>query len=176
MRPQRPIDDRAKDSLAQILKRAKNRADFQRVQCLWLRASLGLDHKQVAQAIGWSESHVKHVWGEYFKRGEEALMGSGRGGRRRENLTIEEEKQMLASFGDVAAEGRLLVVNRVKAAYENRLGRSVPKSTVYRMLARHGWRKIMPRPRHPKNDPTQALDFKKNSPSLLPKKLPAKSR
>jgi hypothetical protein len=37
-----------------------------------------------------------------------------------------------------------LEVSRVKAAYEQALGRKVPKSTVYRMLARHGWRKVVP--------------------------------
>ena len=52
-------------------------------------------------------------------------------------------------------------ISRVKAAYEQILGRKVPKSTVYRMLARHGWRKVMPRPRHPKADASAQAEFKK---------------
>ena len=53
------------------------------------------------------------------------------------------------------------MVNEVKAAYEEIIGHSVPKSTVYRVLARHGWRKIAPRPRHPKFDPEKLEAFKK---------------
>ena len=52
-------------------------------------------------------------------------------------------------------------VSRIKAAYEQALGRKVPKSTVYRMLARHGWRKVVPRPRHPKSDAATQAAFKK---------------
>jgi hypothetical protein len=37
----------------------------------------------------------------------------------------------------------------------------VPKSTVYRMLARHGWRKLAPRPRHRKADAVRQQAFKK---------------
>ena len=45
-----------------------------------------------------------------------------------------------------------LRVSKIKRSYEKAIGRTVPKPTVYRMLDRHGWRKISPRPRHPKAD------------------------
>ena len=62
-----------------------------------------------------------------------------------------------------AEKGGILEVSRVKAAYEQALGRKVPKSTVYRMLARHGWRKVVPRPRHPKSDAATQAAFKKTA-------------
>jgi hypothetical protein len=76
----------------------------------------------------------------------EVLIGKGRGGRRRANLSLEQEEMLLSDFFDKAKTGGVLVVNDVKVAYEKALGHGVPKSTVYRMLARHGWRKIAPRP------------------------------
>jgi len=170
MRPQRPIDPKVSESLVQLLRQVKSKSDFQRVQCLWLRVSLGLHHQEVAQAVGWSASHVKRIWSEYFKQGEQALLKPGRGGRRRQNLTLSEEETLLGGFLSAATEGGVLVVDEVKAAYEQRLGRTVPKSTVYRMLARHGWRKIAPRRRHPRNDPAQAEAFKKNCASSSPRK------
>jgi len=175
MRPQRPIGQKASQSLAQLLRQAKIRADFQRVQCLWLRASLGLHHQEVAQAVGWSASHVKRVWSEYFEQGEKALLRPGRGGRRRQNLTLSEKEALLGGFLSAATEGGVLVVDEVRAAYEQRLGRTVPKSTLYRMLARHGWRKITPRARHPRNDPAQAKAFKKNCAPSSPRKSRAKA-
>jgi len=91
-------------------------------------------------------------------------MGVGRGGRRHQNLTVEEERAFLSDFLAEAKRGGMLEVSGLKAAYERTVGHSVPNSTVYRMLKRHGWRKLAPRPRHPKGDPLRRESFKKNSP------------
>ena len=161
MRPQRPISEDATDSLGKLLKKTKTKADFQRVQCMWLRAAFSMSSDQVALAVGLSSATVKKQWSQYFLGGEGTLIGQGRGGRRRANLSLEEEKKMLGQFFTKAKSGEILVVNEVKAAYEEAVGHSVPNSTVYRMLARHGWRKIAPRPRHPKADPGRREAFKK---------------
>ena len=161
MRPQRPISEEATNTLKEFLKKTKSKADFQRVQCMWLRAAFSMSSDQVALAVGLSSATVKKLWSQYFSVGEEALIGRGRGGRRRANLSLEEEKKMLSQFFTKAKSGEILVVNEVKVAYEEAIGHSVPKSTVYRMLARHGWRKIAPRPRHPKADPQKREAFKK---------------
>jgi hypothetical protein len=44
------------------------------------------------------------------------------------------------------------VVSEIKEAYEKVVGHRVPKSTIYGIVARHGWRKIAPRSHHPKGD------------------------
>ncbi len=161
MRPQRPISEQAKESLKELLKKTKSKAVFQRVQCIWLRAAFGMSSDQVALAVGFSPVTVKKLWSQFFSGGEEVLIGQGRGGRRRANLSLEEEERILSHFFDKAKSGEVLVVNEVKVTYEEAVGRPVPKSTVYRMLARHDWRKIAPRPRHPKSDPQKMEAFKK---------------
>lgn len=110
----------------------------------------------MATAIGWHPNSVRKLQARYFKEGEAPLR---RGGRYYQNLTLEEERQLLQEFLAQSERGQILEVSLVKAAHEQALGRKVPKSTVYRMLA-HGWRKVVPRPRHPKSDAAQA-DFKK---------------
>jgi hypothetical protein len=56
-----------------------------------------------------------------------------------------------------------LVISPVRAALAERLGRKkVAASVVYRLLARHGWRKVAPDTRHPKSDPAAQLDGKEN--------------
>ena len=98
------------------------------------------------------------------------MRGVGRGGRFHENLTRAQEADLLADLLPTAQAGGVLVVAELKARYEQRLGRAVPKSTIYRVLARHGWRKIAPRPRHPQRDPSRQAAFKKTSgPSLPPR-------
>lgn len=85
------------------------------------------------------------------------------GGRRRQLLSVEEEKAFLAPWVEKAEKGGVLVVPPLHEALEKELGQKVAESTVYRMLYRHGWRKIAPDTCHPKKDPDAQDDFKKNS-------------
>jgi hypothetical protein len=50
----------------------------------------------------------------------------------------------------------------------------VASSTVYRILARHGWRKVAPDTCHPKHDAEAQAEFKKNSPKRW-RKLPSQT-
>ena len=144
MRPPRPFPEGSAERLEQALRQARSKAEFQRVQCVWLRAGLGLNAKQVAQALGWRPTSVRRLQAQYGRLGEALWQRPGRGGRRHQNLRREEEARLLQGFLQRAEQGRLLEVSRVKQAYEQAVGRGVPKSTVYRMLARHGWRKLAP--------------------------------
>ena len=163
MRPRTAMSTEQHSVLESLLHEAETKADFQRVQAVWLRSLLDLPAAEVAQAIGWSEGRVKTVQSRFLREGKQALAGSERGGRRRQNLSVEEEDALLASFLEQAKAGGVLVAGEVKIAYEKQVGRIVPKSTVYRMLARHDWRKIAPRPRHPNDDPAAREAFKKKS-------------
>jgi hypothetical protein len=79
---------------------------------------------------------------------------------------MEEERALVERFAEKARAGGLpVVVSAIHRAYECAVGHAVPKSTVYRMLARQGWKKVAPRSRHPQNDPTARADFKKSAPT-----------
>jgi hypothetical protein len=83
------------------------------------------------------------------------------GGRQRQNMTLPEEKALLAQFAKAAGAGELLNIHDLKAAYEQAIGHSTSNSTIYNLLARHGWRKLMPRPFHPNRDIAAQNAFKK---------------
>ena len=161
MRKPKELPEGALERLGMNLKQAKTKAEFQSVQCLWLRASLKLSAEPGGHRHRLAPNSVRKLQARYFKEGEAALKRGGKGGRYFQNLTLEEERQLLQEFLAQAERGGILEVSRVKAAYEQALGRKVPKSTVYRMLARHGWRKVVPRPRHPKSDAATQAAFKK---------------
>ena len=158
MRTPKPMPKGAEESLKRLMRKTKTKADYQPVivdldqEAVWLRATLKVSASQIATAIGWSTSSVHRIHSKYFQQGESALLGVGRGGRRRQNLSLEQEKSMLSTFFQKAQSGGVLVVSEIKSKYEELVGHPVHKSTVYRMLKRHGWRKIAPRPRHPKMD------------------------
>jgi len=64
-----------------------------------------------------------------------------------------EEEALLEPLKEAAAAGQIVEVKEIKAAYEKAIGRSLDKdrAIIYRMLKRHGWRKVMPRSKHPKS-------------------------
>ena len=164
MRRHTPLSAGAVERVGELLARTRTMADFRRVQCVWLRGKLGLSNEQIAVAVGWSANTVRAWHSRYLRHGEAVLIGAGRGGRRHSYFSPEEEEAFLQGFLEQAERGGILVVSEIKMAYERVVGHAVPKSTVYRMLARHGWRKVAPRPRHPKGDPAKQEAFKKNSP------------
>jgi len=97
----------------------------------------------------------------YDDGGIKALKPRANGGRKRENMTVAEEKTLLARFAHAAGAGELLNIHDLKTAYEKAIGHPTSDSTVYNLLHRHGWRKLMPRPFHPKRNPAAQDAFKK---------------
>jgi len=163
MRPAQIIGEADLVALERLLKDSTSKSQMQRVQCVLLRARQGMTCEAVAAVVGWHPAYVRHVWSLYLTEGIEGVICKDRGGRRRSNLSLAEERTLVEGFAERARVGGILVVSDIHLAYEHAVGHPVPKSTIYRMLARQGWRKVAPRPRHPKNDPVACTDFKKNS-------------
>jgi transposase len=84
------------------------------------------------------------------------------GGRRRSLMSVEAEKEFLRPWEEQAKTGGVLVLSPIRAALAQKLGRKVNRSVVWRLLERHGWRKVAPDTRHPKSDPQVQEDWKKN--------------
>jgi hypothetical protein len=78
---------------------------------------------------------------------------------------------LLARFAKAAGTGEMLNIHDLKAAYEKAIGHATSDSTVYDLLHRHGWRKLMPRPFHPKRDLAAQNAFKKTA-FLMPWETP----
>jgi len=78
-------------------------------------------------------------------------------------MSFEEEKEFLAPWLAKAVNGTLVVAAPIREALAQRLGQPIKASVLYRMLARHDWRKVAPDTRHPKSDPVVQDAWKKNS-------------
>jgi transposase len=147
--------------LAERLKKAKGRSEFQRIQCVLIRATLGSTAAEIARLLGWSTATVHVIHSRWVKEGDTIFNLKAKGGRRNQHLTAEEEAAFLQPFLAKAETGGILNAMEIKAAFEAKVGKTVAKSTIYRMLERCDWRKIAPRPRHPKADPAVQTAFKK---------------
>ncbi|MBF0437169.1 MAG: winged helix-turn-helix domain-containing protein [Magnetococcales bacterium] len=110
---------------------------------------------------GMAKQTVHNLISQYNRRGLEAMAGPGRGGRYRANLTLEEEAVFLEPFKAKAITGQIATAQQIHAALEERLERPVHISSVYRLLKRHGWRKIAPRPQHLESKAEEQEAFKK---------------
>lgn len=119
--------------------------------------------KEIALDMGVSEHTVHCLIAAYNREGEKAVETKGKGQRQKANLTLEEEKEFLKPFFEKAEKGQITTAIEIKKTLEEHLGHSVNESTVYRLLNRHGWRKIAPRPAHPKTNKEEQEIFKKTS-------------
>ena len=123
---------------------------------------LNVPDRTTAEIIGRSRTTVVRL----RKKFREQYVGSkqqGRkwGGRRYSYITAEEELQFLSQFVDKAKDGGILVVSEIKRAFEALVGGKVARTTIYRMLDRHGRRTIVPQPRNPKSEIEAREGFKK---------------
>ena len=135
-----------------------------RWQVVFLRQTQpGMPVKGVASACGVRYRTVTQwTWG-YNRHGPGWLESKARGGRRRGLMSAQDEAAFMEGLARDAQGASHVNAAKVKAAAERRLGRKLPKDYAYDLLRRHGWRKVMPRTRHPKGDAQAREDFKKNS-------------
>ena len=79
----------------------------------------------------------------------EAITGNHYGGNHR-NMSVEEEAAILAPYKEEAEKGVLVEISEIGKAYQRKVSHPVSKGQIYCVLHRHGWRKVMPRSKHPK--------------------------
>ena len=67
---------------------------------------------------------------------------AGWGGRRRSHLTRQEEEEFLRPWREQAQSAGVRVLSPIRAALAQKLGQALKASVVWRLLARHGWRRF----------------------------------
>jgi transposase len=127
--------------------------------------------EEIARHCGVKKVTVQQLISRYNRFGISAVETKGKGGRRREYLTLEQEQQFLEPFFTQAQAGEIATVAVIHRAFEDRVAHKVDESTIYRLLQRHGWRPVVPRPRHPQAREEAQADFKKTFPHKFKQQL-----
>ena len=117
--------------------------------------------EEIALHCGVAKDTVHKLISRYNRFGLAAIETAGKGGRRREYLTVEQEKQFLEPFITRAQKGEIATTAEIWHAFEEHIGGKVDDSTIYRLLHRHGWRKLVPRSQHPRAEKDVQDQFKK---------------
>ena len=148
----------------ELLRTAKTADELRTAQAVLLPLELGLLLQQTAQAIGRSVGATCNLRTRFCKiaRHERAAPRHKRELRNRANTTLEREAQILDQVLAGAMRGGVIVVPPLQEKIAAKLGKPVALSTIYRMLARNGWRKLAADTAHPKGDPVLREDWKKN--------------
>lgn len=151
---------------------AQTAEQLRQAQAVVLPLDYGMSLADTAQVIGvsvgWAcQLRRRFMLGQIAGATDEPKAG----GRKRQNMTPEQEREFLAPFLESAAAGGILVVGEIKAALDKRLGRTVALASAYNLLHRHNWRKLAPDKRHPQSDPLAQQEWKKNSPKRSPKSV-----
>ena len=160
-RPRR-IDKALVAKARQVVARTTEVEQLRAAQAVLLPALASATLEQTAAILGVGRATVPRLQQRLRQSVRSRAMRPRWGGRRKALLSAEQEAEFLAPWAEQAKEAGLLVLSPIRAALAQRLGRSA--SVVWRLLARHGWRKVAPDTRHPKSDPAAQEAWKKNSP------------
>ena len=129
-----------------LIETATTVQQLRRGQAMLLPALTGASMEITATLLGLGRNQVCVLRRQFRIPDKAPLLGDQdrRGGRRRELLSLEEEARFVQGWIDQAKGGDAPAVALIHAALEKKVGKRVPRSTIYRMLGRHGWPKITP--------------------------------
>src|SRR5208337_3905875 len=143
MRPPARIDPWLSTEALQVwVREAPDKGAYQRRLAIWLTDVCRLPAHRVAESLCVSKQAVWLWIAQYNQQGPEALSRAGRGGRRWAWLSWEEEERFLEKRRQAALRGQILTAPQLRAELEKLTPRRVSLAYVYRLLHRHGWRKL----------------------------------
>ena len=118
-----------------------------RLHAIQLRGE-GYKNPEIADKLDTSSKVVSRWISAYLNNGIDVLTKSNYGGNHR-NMSRADEKEFLAAFMRQAENGQIVEVGIIKAAYEAKVGHNIGSGQIYYVLHRQGWRKVIPRSKHP---------------------------
>ena len=154
-------DEEGKEILA-ALKQKHPPHVYKRLTALKLKAVDGLPSDEVGTYTGFHKSSVNLIVRRYHEQGIEAIVEK-RHNHGNRYMTFEQEVEFLAQYMESSRAGQVIEVAEIYLAYQEAVGHSVTRGAIYYLLKKHGWRKIMPRGKHPKKASDEAIEaYKKN--------------
>ena len=140
-------------------KATQDKKTSRKLRALMLRYE-GLSNIEAANRLGLGRVRVSQLVSEYKKNALASFLENKYKGNNR-NMTEAEEPEILERFRKKAEAGQVVVVKDIKATFDEKLGRDTGRGYIYMLLKRHGWRKIMPRSKHPKKANEEAIEASK---------------
>ncbi len=154
------ISEEDSKKLRQEMKQCKAIKAYRRLEAVALRGE-GKDNLEAGKLTGYHPDSVSKFVSQYCNYGIESLLQDGRKGGNHRNLSADEEQALLQEFYDAACEGQVITPAEIKKRYDELLGRETKPNFIYAVLVRNGWRKVMPRSKHPNKASDEAIEASK---------------
>lgn len=154
---------------------ARTAAELRIALAVLLPLEAGLSLAQTALVLGRSRHTTCALRTDFCARASGLRAGRRKKSelRNRAKSTLQAEAAALDAVLAGAAQGAVLVIPGLKEKIEAHLGHSISLAGVYRMLARHGWRKMAPDTEHPQGNAQAREEWKKNSRPIWRKCAPS---
>jgi len=152
-----------------IIKKMKSSltvADYRRWQIIYIINQYDVDAEFLSDISGYSKANIYAVVQQFNRTQTIDISVKPKGGRRRELMTIDEERQLMYSLENKALKGQILSGKDLKKIVEQKVNRSVSDDYIWDLFKRNGWTKHSPRPHHPHRNKEKQEEFKKNSKTI----------
>ena len=158
------ISEQEYERIKEAAKKNKNKRVDKKLQVLIMRHE-NKGNEEISARTGYNVRYITTLMGQYKKQGLEEFIRIKQTSHNR-NMSVEQEAKVLAKFEEEADAGHELTVNEIRRGLESELGKETSVAYAYRVLKRHGWRKVMPRPKHPKAAAKEEQDSSKKLKSI----------
>ncbi len=159
MAMRKEIEQAEYEAVCNAAKRNKDKRIDKRLQVVIMRYQ-GFKNTEIGKKLDLHPAYVSKLFMDYKKNGLEEYLSNHYKGNHRV-LSFEEEKAILSQFEEKANAGQMVTAQDIKRAFDKVRGKDTGRSYIYALLARHNWRKVMPRPKHPKKADDAAIEASK---------------
>ena len=153
------ISEEEYEAIKEAEKGTNDKNVSRRLRVLMLRYE-GYKVRELAKIFGMRLNSISQLCRRYREQGLEEFMRNKYTSHRRA-LTEEQEQEILSRFEKAAEAGKGVTALEIKAAFDETRGKDTGRGYIYALLRRHGWRKVMPRPKHPKAASEEACEASK---------------
>ena len=154
------ISEAESEILRETMKSCKIVNSYRRMEAVALRGE-GKTNEEISSLRGFHSDRVSKLVSNFCNNGISALLEDGRCGGNHKNLTVEQEEKILKEFEESASKGQVITPNEIKKRYDEVLGRETKPTFIYSVLKRLGWRKVMPRSKHPNKASDEVINTSK---------------
>jgi transposase len=146
-------------SVKEAAKKNKNKRIDKRLRVIILRYE-GKKDSEIGEQLGYTRKRVSQLCAEFKQQGLSEYKRHKYGGNH-QALSTEEEHSILSGFREKAESGKVVTVQEIKAAFDAKRGKDTGRGYIYMLLARHKWRMVMPRGKHPKKASDEDIESSK---------------
>ena len=136
-----------------------------RLQVIILRYE-GKKDQERADKLGYTSKRVSQLCAEFKKKGLREYARHKYGGNN-QAISTEGEREIINEFQAKAEKGEIVTAQDIKAAFDKKRGKDTGRGYIYMVLARHKWRMVMPRGKHPKKASDEAIEASKKLSKII---------